>query len=146
MLDLAALQYNELERIDRDNKKNLGKLAHKMDHRTNKIDDLKTQRAFLINKVVLAQRLALARCHFSYKHSLHKAWGQWVRNSGVLTHQIIDGFTGENLKQMQGLKDRVSELEEANQQVAKENDRLRAGVNKSVKMVETAEEIHKELE
>ena len=75
MIDLAALQYNELERIDRDNKKNLGKLAHKMDHRTNKIDDLKTQRSFLINKVVLAQRLALARCHFSYKHSLHKAWG-----------------------------------------------------------------------
>ena len=78
----------------------MGKLAHKMDNRTNKIEDLKTQRAFLINKVVLAQRLALARCHFSYKHSLHKAFGHWVRNSGVLTHQIIDGFTGDNLTKL----------------------------------------------
>ena len=42
MIDLAGLKYSELERIDRTNKKNLGKLANKMDNRTNKIEDLKT--------------------------------------------------------------------------------------------------------
>ena len=100
----------------------------------------------MITKVVLAQRLALARCHFSYRQALRKAWGQWVRNSGVLTHQIIGGVTGDNLQQLGFLKDRVQDLEQGNQAVAAENDKLRQGVNQSVRMVETAEEIHKELE
>ena len=64
----------------------------------------------------------------------------------MLTHQIIGGVTGDNLQQLGFLKDRVQDLEQGNQAVAAENDKLRQGVNQSVKMVETAEEIHKELE
>ena len=41
------------------------------------VNDLKSQRDFLVRKAVGGQRLALFRCAFSYKLAREKAWSRW---------------------------------------------------------------------
>lgn len=45
------------------------------------IEDLKNQREYLIEKVVLGQRLALARCRFSFMFAKEKVWVKLNANS-----------------------------------------------------------------
>ena len=41
------------------------------------VNDLKSQRDFLVRKAVGGQRLALFRCAFSYNQAREKAWTRW---------------------------------------------------------------------
>ena len=51
-----------------------------MEWAATEINDLKVQREYLIDKVVLGQRLALARCRFSMSHCLQKGFERFRTN------------------------------------------------------------------
>ena len=70
------------------------------------LTDLKQQRDFLVAKVVSAQRLALDRCHFSYKYAKEKAWVQFVANSVAAMRKDYNGKTLGNVEKMGNLKER----------------------------------------
>jgi len=55
-------------------------LANEIEERHLEINDLKTQREYLIDKVVLGQRLGLARCRFSFSYAKEKAWVKLAHN------------------------------------------------------------------
>lgn len=48
-----------------------------MEDKYGDITEIKQQRTFLISKVIVAQRLALARCHQSYMMAKEKAWNRF---------------------------------------------------------------------
>jgi len=55
------------------------------------IGDLKHQREYLIDKVVIGQRLALSRLRFSIRFSKEKAWSRWKANHKKLVVNDYDG-------------------------------------------------------
>jgi hypothetical protein len=59
----------------------LKNLANEIEERHIEINDLKTQREYLIDKVVLGQRLALARLNFSHVYAKEKVWVRLANSS-----------------------------------------------------------------
>ena len=78
---LSKLKFRELGKFDKANVEIITEQAEEMQGKHAIIDDIKEQRTFLIGKVISAQRLALARCNFSYKYAKEKAWARLVRNT-----------------------------------------------------------------
>ena len=56
-------------------------IAGQIEDRHTEIGDLKVQREYLIDKVVLGQRLALARCRFSFTFAKEKVWVKLNNNA-----------------------------------------------------------------
>lgn len=56
-------------------------IGEELEERNEDISDLKNQREYLIEKVVLGQRLALARCRFSFQFAKEKVWVKFAANS-----------------------------------------------------------------
>ena len=110
------------------------------------IVDLKQQRDFLVSKVVSAQRLALDRCHFSYKFAKEKAWVKFVRNSVVAMRKSYNNKTFGNVEKMDDLKERCKYLEKQNEIIAEENDQFKQGAIRSQRLLVTADELQKDLE
>jgi len=74
------------------------------------ITDTKTQRTFLITKVISAQRLALDRCNFSYKFALEKAWVRFVRNTSSGMRSEFGDKCKSSLNKINQLKERMAHL------------------------------------
>lgn len=108
--------------------------------------DLKQQRDFLVAKVVSAQRLALDRCHFSYKFAKEKAWVQFVANSVAAMRRDYNKKTLGNVNNMDTLKERCKYLEKQNIVIAEENDEFKKGVIKNQRLLVTADDLQRDLE
>lgn len=63
----AQYTYGSLHRVDQRYKAEKVHLTEEMETKLDTIADIKEQRTFLIAKVILGQKLALDRCHQSYK-------------------------------------------------------------------------------
>lgn len=64
-----------------------------METKLEEINDIKEQRQFLIGKVILGQRIALDRCHHSYKIAQEKAFNK------LWHYCVCDWRRKTNLKQ-----------------------------------------------
>ena len=89
------------------------------------VNDLKSQRDFLIKKAVGGQRLALFRCAFSYNKAKEKAWLRWKDFAHSEFREDHQEATNINLEGIDTKKDRTKFLEEQNELLAKENDELK---------------------
>jgi len=78
---LNGLTKEEIVARSLKNQKELRDLGENMEYYQSELDDLKQQREYLIEKVIIGQRLALARCNFSYKYAKEKVWVRIVENS-----------------------------------------------------------------
>ena len=91
------------------------------------IDDLKNQRNYLIDKVVLGQKLALARCRFSMQFAIEKGWNRFVINSrGHENAQAIAGLHGA-INKITQTKQMIEEFEQENNDIAEQNEGLKEG-------------------
>lgn len=80
-------------------------MAERLQQAQDEIEDLKVQREYLIDKVVISQRLALARCRFSYQFAVEKAWNGLVDNARHAANS--DGVNG-----LQGSIQKISDTKE----------------------------------
>ena len=76
------------------------------------MNDLRHQREYLIEKAVLAQRIALSRCHFSYVFAKIKVWTKLDANSAQGMRAYYDDELGKTLGAIAFMKKRMVELEE----------------------------------
>lgn len=89
--------------------------------------DLKNQREYLIDKVVIGQRLALARCRFSFDFAKERAWARLVESGASAQREAFDAALNKALAAIQKNKDRIEELEEENTDISEQNEGLREG-------------------
>ena len=93
-------------------------IARQIEESAMEIGDLKTQREYLIDKVVLGQRLALARCRFSFSYCQEKAWIRFEANCNAsMSGGAIAEIAG-NITLIGNVKARMVELEEENKDIA----------------------------
>lgn len=71
---LNGMTQEQLFNLQHRGQQALKSLAEEVEEKHNEINDLKVQREYLIDKVVLGQRLALARCRFSFTFAKEKVW------------------------------------------------------------------------
>ena len=117
-----------------------------MDEKHQEIVETKTQRTFLINKVILGQRLALARCNFSYKFAKEKAWVRFVSNNTGGMKSALGGKTADNLNTMSELKARMQKLETKNNEIAEENEELKKNAGTTLDVIKTCGDLQFEVE
>lgn len=101
---LNSLTQEELFNLHEKYRKMLDDHANKIEDAQIEIDDLKTQREYLIDKVVLGQRLALARCRFSFTFAQEKAWVKLYDNSVGKNRAKFEGEIGGALDEIEYLK------------------------------------------
>ena len=94
---LNGLTQEELMALANKYREELDAVANQIEEAQEEITDLKTQREYLIDKVVLGQRLALARCRFSFTYAKEKTWVRMLDNvvasyRGSFGQQISDGI------------------------------------------------------
>ena len=93
---------------------------------------MKNQREYLIEKVVIGQRLALARCRFSMNHALHKAWIKWnLHKHGHMRNEFHVNLTGSK-DTIEAHKKRLEDVHEENMNIAEQNDGLHEGAQEGV--------------
>lgn len=139
-LMLEGKPYMALQYRNEENKKEMTELMEEMEEKHATIHETKTQRTFLIGKVISAQRLALDRCNFSYKFAKEKAWVRFVANTRANMRSEYNSKTSQNLEGMDWLKKRMEYLEKQNRVISVENETLRHGSTESVNLMRTAEE------
>ena len=83
-----------------------------MEHLQNIMDDLRHQREYLIEKAVLAQRLALSRLNFSHVYAKIKVWTKLEANGAAGMRAFYDDELGKTLAAIAFMKQRMLELEE----------------------------------
>ena len=89
-----------------------------MEQMQNVMNDLRHQREYLIEKAVLAQRIALSRCNFSYVFCKIKVWTKLEANGAAGMRAFYDDELGKTLALIAFLKKRMIELEEQNNDIA----------------------------
>ena len=92
-------------------------LADEIEQQQEEIKDFETQRDYLIDKVVLGQRLALSRMRWGIKQGLNKAWARWISFLSKDDQKL--GAAAKNaVKNIQSVKQKIQELEEENSSIA----------------------------
>ena len=89
-----------------------------MERLQNIMHDLRHQREYLIEKAVLAQRLALSRCNFSHVFAKIKVWTKLEANGAAGMRSYFDDELGKTLAAIAFYKKRMGELEEQNNDIA----------------------------
>lgn len=89
-----------------------------MEHLQNIMHDLRHQREYLIEKAVLAQRLALSRLNWSHTYAKLKVWTKMEANGAAGMRAYFDDELGKTLAQIAFYKKRMIELEEQNNDIA----------------------------
>ena len=143
---LYAKTQQELFDRTNDNQLKLFKQADEVDYFQEQIGDLKHQREYLIEKVVLSQRLALARCRFSYKYALEQAWVRLNWNSNLTMKVQFDKSLTGNLGTINELKEKMVTLQQENEEIAEQNEGLQEGAMEGVDSLNEMEEQQKEVE
>jgi hypothetical protein len=72
----------------------------------------------LIDKVVLSQRLALARCRFSYTFALEQAWVGLAYNSNSRMKKDFHDNITATMGAINEAKDKMIQLQSENEDVA----------------------------
>ena len=80
--------------------------------------DLRHQREYLIEKAVLAQRLALSRLNWSHVYAKLKVWTKMEANGAAGMRAYFDDELGKTLGLIAFYKKRMIELEEQNNDIA----------------------------
>jgi len=124
----------------------IGQKAAEMEEKHETITETKTQRNFLITKVIAAQRLALDRCDFSYKFAQVKAWEKWRNHSRMGMRKKYGGTIAKNIRGIDNAKENIAEIDERNDQLAQENDDLKSKAAKSMDMIHTAKDLQMQIE
>ena len=106
---------------------------------------MKNQREYLIEKVVIGQRLALARCRFSFRYALEKAWIKFgAHKHGHMRKEFHNNLTGAK-DQIEAHKKRLEDVHEENMNIAEQNDGLHEGAQEGVQELSKMESLHEEV-
>lgn len=118
MINLEKLTTEELMDRTIKNQKILNEQANEMEHLQNIMHDLRHQREYLIEKAVLAQRLALSRLNWSHVYAKLKVWTKMEANGAAGMRAYFDDELGKTLALIAFYKKRMIELEEQNNDIA----------------------------
>jgi hypothetical protein len=75
------------------------------------IEDLRNQREYLLDKVVIGQRLALARCGFSFYYAKLKIWTKLSTENVAGMRAYFDAALKGAIGAIGSTKDRMMQLE-----------------------------------
>ena len=121
-------------------------ISEEMEEKHELIDETKTQRTFLIKKVISAQRLALDRCNFSYRFALEKGWVKFVAHTKMMMRGTLGGAAGAQMDEIEVLKQKMLDLEEGNNLLSEENESLKSGAGQSVELIRSTGEQTTQIE
>lgn len=110
------------------------------------IDDLKNQRDYLIDKLVIGQKLALARCRFSMQFAIEKRWNSWILNSRGEANADAISSLQMAIEQIQDTKERIDELGAENEDIAEQNEALKEGAKEGEENLMELQDTQVEME